>query len=357
MSNDTFAEYRKQRRSDTDRGLLTKENGVILLFTVILAVVWWFAWPKYFPPKPGTAAVPVLAETGEAAPDPEAPYEPPEKFTIAFLDVGQGDAAVWFTPSGGIFLCDGGEGSPDNRDSRYTRATDAGNKVIIPFLRARNARELTAVFLTHPHSDHFGGLIDVIRELKARAFYNSGKAATSTGYRTLLRLVQNRHVDYVEPRPGEELALDDKLKMQVLAVNSEANNLNNASIVLKLTYGAVSFLLTGDAEKQVEEQLVATQAAALRSTVLKTGHHGSRTSSTASFVGAVNPRYAIISVGRNSFGHPNPDVLERLQGAGMTVLRTDECGTITFTTSGNINDLEVTTERQAGARAPATEEE
>lgn len=357
MSNDTFAEYRKQRRSDVSRGLLTKENGAILLFTVVLAVVWWFAWPKYFPPKKSAGAAPV-AVTGDTLPaDPGAPYEPPEKFTIAFLDVGQGDAVVWFTPAGGIYLYDGGEGSPDNRDSRYTRATDAGSRVIIPFLRARNARELTAVFLSHPHSDHFGGLIDVVRELKARAFYNSDKAATSTGYRTLLRLVQDRGIDYVTPRPGEDVPLDEKLRMQVLAVDSEADNLNNASIVLKLTYGAVSFLLTGDAEKRVEEQLIATQAAALRSTVLKTGHHGSRTSSTAAFVGAVNPRYAIISVGRNSFGHPNPDVLERLQGSGATVLRTDKCGTITFTTAGNINDLEVVTERQAGAQAPAVEEE
>jgi len=351
VSRDLFADYRRQRRAQLAHTWWTKENAVLAVLTLAVGVVWWFAAPRYFPrladAPPAPVAVSVPTDTAHA---PGAPYRPPARLTVVFFDVGQGDACAFFTPAGKIFLIDGGEGRADNRDNSYVRAVNAGRRIILPYLARRNARELTAAFLTHPHSDHYGGLIDVLQGVRVRAFYNSGQPAGSFGYKNLLQVLARRQTAYVEPVPGEELALDERLKLTVLAVNSDADNLNNASLVLRARYGGVSFLLMGDAETAVEKELLAERGGQLRSTVLKVGHHGSRTSSSFPFVTAVRPRFAVVSVGSyNGFGHPDGDVLRRLRVAGADVLRTDQRGTITMTTGGNINDLRVTGEKERGA--------
>jgi len=337
---DKFAEYRKHKSSAMQKGLLTKENGVLAVLAVAILIVWALAWPYYFP----SAVKPDTNDRDQAAPpqrDATGEYEPQEELVVVFFDVGQGDATAVLTPAGNVFLIDGGEGSPQYRENRYIRAADAGNLVILPFLKDRYIDDLKAVFLTHPHSDHYGGLLDVCRVMDVASFYDSGKSSASFGYRNLLQLIQQKDITYLNPKPGEELSLDPDLKLQVLTVDPNADDVNDASICLRIVYKSVSFLITGDAEESVERKLVAEYGDALRSDVLQVGHHGSRTSSIKQFIDAVQPRYAIVSVGSyNRYGHPNDDVMERLDEAGIKVLRSDEVGTVTMVSDGNNLDVE-----------------
>lgn len=344
MSQDKFAEYRKHRRSAMTRGLATRENGIILVLAVAVLIVWALAWRYWFPAA--TVGVGTTVTT-VAEPAGGGEYVPPDQLTYVVFDVGQGDASLFLTPAGNVFLIDGGEGTNENRDNEYLRAVDAGNKVIIPFLKARNVKTITAVFSTHPHSDHYGGLIDVLKGCAVRNFIYSGLPSGSFGYRSLLYLVEKKKINNLEPSVGETLQLDPKLTLRVLAVDPSATNTNNASIVLLATYGAIRFLLTGDAETKVEDFLVRTYGSQLRAEVLKVGHHGSKTSSTPAFIAAVSPKYAAVSLGSyNNFGHPNQEVMDRLKQAGAEVLRTDQRGTITFTTGGDRGDLQFETEKQ-----------
>lgn len=344
MSQDRFAEYRKHRRSAMTRGLATRENGIILVLAVAILLVWALAWRHWFPIttlRSGAGATSDTAAVGGGE------FIPPDRLTWALFDVGQGDASLFLTPAGNVFLIDGGEGTSENRDHNYSRATDAGNRVILPFLQGRQVKTITAIFLTHPHSDHYGGLVDVIRALATRTFYNSGLPSGSFGYRNLLQMVEKKKVNYLEPVANEPLNLDPKLGLRVLAVDPTADNTNNASIVLQATFGSVRFLLMGDAEAKVEDFLVRTYGSKLRAEVIKVGHHGSKTSCAPEFIAAVSPKYATVSVGSyNNFGHPNQEVMDRLKQAGAVVLRTDQRGTITFTTGGDRGDLQVETAKQ-----------
>lgn len=247
---------------------------------------------------------------------------------LHMIDVGQGDAVALRTPKGRWILFDAG---------RSWIGGDAGRSTVIPYLRRRGGA-LYAFVLSHPHSDHVGGGASTINALEPVEYWDAAYVAGSTPYRASLEAAARHHVAWRRVHPDDSLDVDG-VRIHFLAPDStwtaSLADANEASAVALVQYGRVRFLMTGDAEAGEEHWMMSHNADALRADVLKVGHHGSSTSSTADFLGAVRPRIALISVGAaNTYGHPSIDVVRALGAAGAQVLRTDHLGTVVVRTDG-----------------------
>lgn len=242
--------------------------------------------------------------------------------SVHFIDVGQGDCIL--IQSGNIsVLIDSGEKEYSSR--------------VIAYLEAQNIEKLDYIIATHPHSDHIGGLSDIIEQFPVGKIYMSDipKEITPTTaiYENLLKTVKENNLKISCPYFRETLDLG-KSKLELFPPRKEYDNLNNCSIVSKLTCGDTTFLFTGDAEKEAEQDLIRS-GADLNADVLKVGHHGSDTSSSDDFLKRVNPQFCIISCGAdNSFNHPSKSTVARLNKFTQNVLRTDLFGTIIIETDG-----------------------
>lgn len=247
---------------------------------------------------------------------------------VHLLDVGQGDAIAVRSPRGRWVVIDAG---------RAWSSGDAGRATVIPYLRRRGG-ELAMLVLTHPHADHIGGAASIVRALRPRELRDAAFVERSTTYRELLAAVERAGTRWQRVRPGETVDVDG-VSLEFLAPDSawtvSLDDPNEASTVVRVSFGDVRVLLTGDAEKREEAWLVERHGATLRADVLKVGHHGSRTSTTPAFLDAVAPRIALVSVGAgNVYGHPGPEVMQRLAERGTTVLRTDQLGTVVLRLDG-----------------------
>jgi competence protein ComEC len=250
-----------------------------------------------------------------------------------FLDVGQGDAAIVDLPNGDALLIDGGGlvGSP----------IDVGARVIAPAFRARRRGALAAVILSHPHPDHYGGFAAGLASTRVSTLWDTGQAERegATGaYRDLLAWA--RRSDARVLRPGDLCGARNigGARVEVLAPCPAAladRGPNDNSFVIRISLGRRALLFVGDAESEEEQDLLRLASHALRADVLKVGHHGSRTSSSAAFVAAVAPSDAVVSSGiRNRFGHPHPATLATFAASGARVWRTDRVGAIVVETDG-----------------------
>ena len=252
---------------------------------------------------------------------------------LHMIDVGQGDALAIRTPLGRWLLFDAG---------RAWKGGDDGQRIIIPYLRRRGG-DLAAFVLSHPHGDHMGGTAAVLRALRPRVFWDGAYLAASTQYSQSLSAADRLGVPWRRVRPNDSIEIDG-VTVRFLAPDSAwmrtLSDANEASVVALVRYGAVRFLLVGDAERLEEEWLLRYHADALRAEVLKVGHHGSNTSTSPAFLAAVRPRLALISVGAdNSYGHPSPDVVNALAAAGATVMRTDRLGSVIVRTDGRTMEV------------------
>ncbi|WP_342544290.1 MBL fold metallo-hydrolase [Lysinibacillus sp. FSL W7-1291] len=237
---------------------------------------------------------------------------------VHFIDVGQGDSILIESPNGKTMLVDGG-------------VKGAGQQ-IVSYLKELGVSKLDVVVATHPDADHIGGLIPVLNSLTIEQFYDSGKVHTSQTFEEMLTLIDEKNIPYYVPKTGETIEFDKDVTVKVLNANEQASDNNDASIVLKMTYGNVSFLLTGDAGVALEKEMLQYDVTA---TVLKAGHHGSNTSSSQEFIRAVKPEVTILSYGEdNKYGHPHAEVVDRLQAIGSKIYATADLGTITVSTDG-----------------------
>jgi competence protein ComEC len=253
---------------------------------------------------------------------------------IAFLDVGQGDSLLIQAPNGQTMLIDGG------------RSTSLANTVIIPQLQAWGAQQVDVLIPTHPDADHIGGLVGVLESFPVKLAALTGQVHSTQIYERLLTNIRDKKVEALQVRTGTQIPFDPAVKIEVLGPDEDAvqdDDNNNASIVIKLTYGSTSFLLTGDAEFP-ENKAILDHGFDVRSNVLKLGHHGSRTSTNEDWLQRVQPQLGIISAGKdNSFGHPHPEVIAALEKSKVPYVRTDEHGTITVISDGAT--IRVTSER------------
>lgn len=245
---------------------------------------------------------------------------------IAAIDVGQGDAIALRTPRGRWFLVDAGP--------RGFGGSDAGLTRVVPYLHGQGARRLEAVVLTHPDEDHAGGLASVLRHVSTRTVLGPGFGGGQSGHMDGAAEARRAGIPWRRAAAGDAWTVDG-VRFEVLSPapggppgdRAATASPNDWSVVLRVGYGDFSALLMGDADAEVEARLLDQGPV----TVLKVGHHGSRTSSSEEFVRAVSPAYALIPVGaRNRYGHPDPAVLARLARAGARVHRTDRDGTVTL---------------------------
>jgi beta-lactamase superfamily II metal-dependent hydrolase len=247
--------------------------------------------------------------------------------TVSFLDVGQGDAIVLRSPAGHWVLIDGGPRGPQG---------DAGRRVVVPFLRSNGATQLAGIVATHAHLDHFGGLPAVLDAFDPAFVLEPGQPVPDAGYLAFLGAVEGDGAEWRPARRGDRLELDG-VTIEVLSPDSawavSQTDINEESVVLLVSYGSTRLLLAGDAGVPTEAHLAGQVG---RVTLLKVGHHGSRGATSNRWLDELQPAEAVISVGaKNRYGHPAPETLARLRGHGVTVLRTDERGTITFTVSSH----------------------
>jgi competence protein ComEC len=244
---------------------------------------------------------------------------------VHFIDVGQADS---------ILIKSGEE----------AMLIDAGNNadgdMVVNYIKEQGINKLKYIIGTHPHEDHIGGLDDVIDNFDIEKIIMPKIMHTTKTFEDVLSSISNKGLKITYPIVGKEYTLNDATLI-ILAPNSEEyKELNNYSVVVKLIHGENSYIFTGDAEVLSEKEMLENNIEILDSDVLKIGHHGSTTSTSEEFLNAVNPKYAVISVGKdNEYGHPHREIIELLGEKNIEVLRTDEMGTIISTSDGTIIDF------------------
>lgn len=246
---------------------------------------------------------------------------------LVVVDVGsEGDAQLVVSPAGKTMLVDTG-------DNNEPAAWPNLQKVLLD----NKISSLDILVITHPHQDHLGNVINVLKTFKPKSVVLSGVVHTNQTYEEMLRFLRDHNVPAVQVKTGQTLDFDKDVSVEILGPNDlTAPNINNTSIILKVSYKMFSALITGDAEEDQERQQISTAREKLPATILKAGHHGSKTSSSLEYLKAVSPQLVVISAGAgNQYGHPHREVLDRLAGLGINTLITRDRGTIMITSNGS----------------------
>lgn len=239
---------------------------------------------------------------------------------VHFIDVGQGDS-ILIQQGNNSMLIDAG----NNGDSETVKN----------YIANQGITKLDYVIGTHPHEDHIGSLDYVINSFEIGKIYMPKVTSTTKTFKDVVSAIQNKGMQITTPVPGDSFKLGEA-DCKILAPNSSSyEDLNNYSIVIKVTFGNNSFMFTGDAEAISETEMI-NKGFDVKADVLKVAHHGSGSSTSDEFLKKVSPKYAVVSVGKdNDYGHPHKETMDRLKNSGITVYRADECGTIICTSDGN----------------------
>jgi competence protein ComEC len=312
----------------------TRVPGPALWIACGVVACWLFCcWAVRRSGRWALVAVAVLPLAAAVILWPEPPVSTRGSLELTAIDVGQGDSILVVSPAGDTMLVDaGGPTGAIKESAEATSRFDVGEQVVSPYLWSRRFRRLDVLVLSHAHSDHMGGMAAVMRSFHPRELWVSIDPDSNT-YRALLLEAQQIGVTIRHFHGGDSVAWAGT-QVEVLAPEADYQNLgaptNNDSLVLRVDYGRASILLEGDAEAASEKAMLASGR--MRPvTLLKVGHHGSRTSTNELFFQALAPADAVISVGKdNTFGHPRAEVIERMAHAGTRVYRTDEFGLTTF---------------------------
>jgi competence protein ComEC len=281
--------------------------------------------------------------TSEIDPIPKPDTSDPIVLDVIFFDVGQADCILLKT---------------DN----HTMLIDAGNtgqdQLILNYLAEYNITTIDYLVATHPHADHIGSMTSVLMSMDyVGTVIMPDKPHTTQTYENLIKAIEEKDISLIIPNAGYTFELGSA-NIEVLAPNADYTDLNECSLVLRVEFGDIVFLFTGDAGTSSEQAQLAN-GFSLKADVLKVGHHGSRTSSTQQYLNAVAPSYAVICCGAgNTYGHPHSEAMTRLTGTGAVIYRTDENGTIIFTTDGE--SISVSTVKGApggSTSSPGTSEE
>jgi competence protein ComEC len=261
------------------------------------------------------------------------------KLELTVLDVGQGDSLFVVSPIGETLLIDGGGAFGGFPGHEEARGSDPGEEAVSPYLWSRGFKQIDVVALTHAHQDHLGGLNAILENFRIGRLW-LGREVNNPALAKLEALARERNISLEYETRGKQFSLDEVqgefLWPKISTGDAAAAAKNNDSLVLRLKYRNRTLLLPGDAEKQSEHAMLEENSGGLHADVLKVGHHGSKNSTTQEFLDAVAPTIAIISSGEdNPYGHPSPELLERLETSGARVLRTDRDGAVHILTDGD----------------------
>jgi competence protein ComEC len=288
--------------------------------------LWW----------PSSAAIALLTTAVIIATHPFPPRLAAHRLELTVLDVGQGDSLFLSFPRGRTMLVDAGGELGNFHSGGMRSGIDVGEDVVSPFLWSRRLKRIDVVALTHAHQDHLGGLPAIFENFRVSEFW-VGRDIQSAAYRQVLAIARAHGVLIRHLKEGDAFS-EDCVSVNILWPDdlSEGQSAkNDDSLVMRLTDGAESFLLAGDIERPSERKILADEQPE-GVDFLKVAHHGSKTSSTEPFLSATHPAFAAISVGRdNIFGHPSPEVIDRLEAAGVRVYRSDRDGAVTASTDGS----------------------
>lgn len=248
-----------------------------------------------------------------------------DEVKIEVLDIGQGDASLIYTKDEVIMI---DTGDVDERDR------------LEKLLKERNISTIDKLIITHPHADHIGGAYVVFKNVNVKEVYDNGDATTSKTYQTYLKNIKQKNIAYHQLKAGDTVDFGDGVSFKVFSPTEKMikndDDLNNNSIVGQLRYKDFTMLFTGDSERDAEQNMVKSYGNELQSDVLKSPHHGSRTSSSDDYLKTVKAKDVIISLAAdNEYGHPHKQTLDRYKKYNMNVYRTDQDGTITITTDGS----------------------
>lgn len=245
-----------------------------------------------------------------------------EEIKLHFLDVGQADSIIIELYNNKVILIDGGNRSDSDK--------------ILSYMDELSIEKIDILIATHPHEDHIGGLPDIIRDKKVKKVYMPKVTTNTKIYEELLDEIIKNNIETFEPIPGQDIFNMKNISFKILSPdpNKKHDELNEYSIITKLSYKDFDALFTGDAEKDSEEY-ISKSMYNLESDILKVGHHGGKTSSNKFFLDKVKPKVAVISVGENNdYGHPNNEVIDRLKKHDTKIYRTDIHGNIIITSDG-----------------------
>ncbi|WP_268627055.1 ComEC/Rec2 family competence protein [Paenibacillus alvei] len=267
-----------------------------------------------------TACTPTSTETQGNIQKEKPKTQSSDVLKVYYLDVGQGDSTLIRTPKGQHVLIDGGDNSQGEN--------------VVKYLKQYGVKELDAVIATHPDADHIGGLDTVLNAIPAKSVYAPRVSHTTKTYEDFLLAVKKQKLKIKSAKAGVDLPLDGVQTEFLAPVGDYGKDLNAWSAVLKVTYKNTSYLFSGDAERKSETDMV-NSGANLKADVYKVGHHGSDTSTSAEFLKAIHPTYAVISVGKdNKYNHPKDVIMKRLKKANVKVFRTDKEGTVISISDG-----------------------
>jgi competence protein ComEC len=254
---------------------------------------------------------------------------PTPTLTVAFLNIGQGDAIYIESPTGNQIIVDGGPSSAILGELRK----------VMPFYD----RTIDAIVVTNPDKDHYAGFIDVLDRFQVATVIEPGTKSTTDTYKTFSKDVDEEHARELLARRGMKIELGGGAVLEILYPDKDVSDAktNDGSVIAKLMYGSTSVMLTGDAPSESEEYLLTLAGTSVDSDILKVGHHGSKTSTSEAFVKNVSPQYAVISAGcKNRYGHPTREVLDILAQANVQTFTTCEKGTIIFESDGKSFSLQ-----------------
>ena len=244
---------------------------------------------------------------------------------VQFISVGQGDAIAINLPNGELMLIDTG---PKNKNVTYT------NHLEKSVLNSRNDKIIDYLILTHADLDHIGGTLRLLKNFQIKHLFMPKIPSNSKYFQELQEfLVGKYEYDFLD---GQDIVDLGECEFRLFDTGIETNT-NDSSAVVKLEYLDKSFLFTGDISSRAEEKLLEKYSVQLDSDVLKVAHHGSKTSSSSEFLDVVSPKYSVISVGDNNYGHPTAEVLDRISVVGSEILRTDRDGSILFVVGENVD--------------------
>lgn len=242
-----------------------------------------------------------------------------DKLLVHFIDVGQGDSILVQVNNKNLLI-------------------DAGpkNKEVTSYLKKYGVTTLDYVIATHPHEDHIGGMSSVIDSFNIGSFYAPKEISNSNSFKNMVISLNKKKLKITPAKTGEKLNIGKNIICTIIAPNNNSyKEVNNYSVVLKLTYENTSFLFTGDAEALSEEEIL-KKGFNIKADVLKIGHHGSNSSTSTNFFNEVNPKVSIISCGKgNDYGHPHKETLAKLKNNNTILYRTDLDGTVILESDGN----------------------